>query len=44
MPVIVINDDAHYQRELTQAGPSKLVVVDFTATWYVISVNLYLIY
>lgn len=32
MGVRVINDDAHFQAELTAAG-INLVVVDFTATW-----------
>lgn len=32
MAVRVINDDAHFQAELSSAGV-KLVVVDFTATW-----------
>lgn len=30
--VIKISDEAHFQAELTNAGP-KLVVVDFTASW-----------
>jgi len=30
--VVKIKDDAHYQTELTNAGP-KLVVVDYTASW-----------
>jgi len=34
MPVTVIRDDVHFQSCLTNAGP-KLVVVDFTAKWYV---------
>lgn len=32
--VKVINDDSHFQAEMAAAG-SKLVVVDFTANWYV---------
>lgn len=32
MGVRSINDDAHFQTELTAAG-IRLVVVDFTATW-----------
>lgn len=32
MSVRVINDESHFQSELTQAGV-RLVVVDFTATW-----------
>lgn len=32
MAVSVINDDLHFQTELSNAG-IKLVVVDFTATW-----------
>jgi len=32
MSVRVINDEAHFQAELTQAGV-RLVVVDFTASW-----------
>ncbi|KAH8302840.1 hypothetical protein KR044_011076 [Drosophila immigrans] len=32
MTVRVINDEAHFQAELTQAGV-RLVVVDFTAAW-----------
>ncbi|XP_063701603.1 thioredoxin-like protein 1 [Culicoides brevitarsis] len=32
MAVRAINDDSHFQAELTNAG-IKLVVVDFTATW-----------
>lgn len=32
--VRVINDDDHFQGELNSAG-TKLVVVDFTASWYV---------
>ncbi|XP_020798165.1 thioredoxin-like protein 1 [Drosophila serrata] len=32
MSVRVINDESHFQAELTQAGV-RLVVVDFTATW-----------
>lgn len=34
MPIIKVNDASHFQTNLTQAGP-KLVVVDFTAKWYV---------
>lgn len=30
--VIVIENDAHFQSEMTKAG-AKLVVVDFTASW-----------
>lgn len=33
MAVRVINDEAHFQSELSAAG-IKLVVADFTATWY----------
>ena len=33
--VKVINDDGHFQAEVSGAG-SRLVVVDFTASWYVI--------
>ena len=32
--VIVIMNDGHYQSEMTKAG-AKLVVVDFTASWWV---------
>lgn len=32
MSVRVINDEAHFQTELSAAG-IRLVVVDFTATW-----------
>lgn len=32
MSVRVINDDAHFQSELSSAG-IRLVVVDFTASW-----------
>ncbi|XP_068153473.1 thioredoxin-like protein 1 [Drosophila tropicalis] len=32
MAVLVINDESHFQAELTQAG-GQLVVVDFTASW-----------
>lgn len=32
MAVVVINDDAHFQSEITNAS-NKLVVVDFTASW-----------
>lgn len=32
MAVRAINDDTHFQAELSAAG-IKLVVVDFTATW-----------
>lgn len=32
MPVVVIRDDPHFQGELHNAG-TKLVVVDFTASW-----------
>ena len=32
MSVRVINDDAHFQSELSSAG-IRLVVVDFTAIW-----------
>ena len=32
MVVREINDDAHFHGELLNAG-TKLVVVDFTATW-----------
>lgn len=32
MAVRSINDEAHFQSELTTAG-IRLVVVDFTATW-----------
>lgn len=31
--VRAINDDGHFRSELSNAG-MKLVVVDFTATWY----------
>lgn len=31
--VRVINDDGHFLGEMSSAG-TKLVVVDFTATWY----------
>lgn len=34
MPVIVINDDTSLPGELAAAG-NKLVVVDFSAEWYV---------
>lgn len=34
MSVRVIEDDSHFQQELHAAGV-RLVVVDFTATWYV---------
>ena len=34
--VIVIENDGHFQSEMTKAG-AKLVVVDFTASWYVIN-------
>lgn len=34
MSVRVIEDDNHFQAELTAAG-IRLVVVDFTASWYV---------
>lgn len=30
--VKIINDDGHFQAEMAGAG-SKLVVVDFTASW-----------
>jgi hypothetical protein len=33
MPVIVIRDDTNFQNEMTNSG-NKLVVVDFTASWY----------
>lgn len=33
MSLRVINDDAHFQSELAAAG-IRLVVVDFTATWW----------
>ena len=32
MPVKVISEDSSFQLELTAAG-TKLVVVDFTASW-----------
>lgn len=34
MSVRVIEDERHFQQELQGAG-ARLVVVDFTATWYV---------
>lgn len=34
MSVRVINDESHFQAELTAAG-IRLVVVDFTASWCV---------
>lgn len=34
MSVRAIEDDRHFQQELQAAG-GRLVVVDFTATWYV---------
>ncbi len=34
--IIHIENDAHFQQELDKAG-EKLVVVDFFATWYYIS-------
>lgn len=34
MSVRVIEDESHFQQELQAAGV-RLVVVDFTATWYV---------
>lgn len=37
--VIVIMNDGHYQSEMTKAG-AKLVVVDFTASWWVTVVKL----
>ncbi|KAG0244038.1 Thioredoxin-like protein 1 [Actinomortierella wolfii] len=33
MPVIHIQSPEEYQTALTSAGPTRLVVVDFTATW-----------
>lgn len=37
MSVRVIEDESHFQQELQAAGV-RLVVVDFTATWYVLCV------
>lgn len=39
--VRVINDEAHFQSELANAS-NKLVVADFTATWY--KLNLLMIF
>jgi len=32
-PVLVMSDESQFSLELTAAG-TKLVVVDFTASWY----------
>lgn len=41
MSVRVIDDESHFQQELQAAGV-RLVVVDFTASWYVNQICIYL--